>query len=66
MMIYQYQCKDCKNKFDLLISMDNDVPRTPLCPKCDGNATKRLWNVPEILYRADGFSVKDRLYGTPK
>ena len=66
MMTYQYQCNDCKKKFDMKISMNDDVPKTPICPKCGSNDTKRLWNVPEIVYNADGFSVKDNLYGTPK
>ena len=39
MPIYEYQCRDCRHDFELLV----DASITPMCPACDGvSLQKRL------------------------
>ncbi len=39
MPIYEYQCKECNNRFEcLIIGSDNDVS----CPECHGEKVERL------------------------
>lgn len=44
MPIYEYQCKDCGEKFDKLVRNMNDVPKVA-CPKCGSAQTARALSV---------------------
>ncbi|MEA2100966.1 MAG: zinc ribbon domain-containing protein [Thermodesulfobacteriota bacterium] len=39
MPIYEYECKDCGEAFDALVSITVDTP--PDCPKCKGQNVKK-------------------------
>jgi putative FmdB family regulatory protein len=41
MPIYEFQCKKCKNEFEVLFR-SNDEKLTVLCPACKSKKTQRL------------------------
>jgi len=53
MPVYPFVCKDCKKKFEIVVS-EYSVP-IPSCPKCKSGNVKRLWNVPTISFNGSGF-----------
>lgn len=40
MPIYEYQCKDCSDYFELLVPRPTDEPQP--CPKCGSGNTEKL------------------------
>ena len=61
MPIYQYQCHQCKTKFELKQSF-KDKPTT-ICPACQGNAN-RLFSAVPIIFKGPGFYVTDSRIAT--
>jgi len=41
MPIFEYQCKDCNHKFDILHKSINNIEKVE-CPKCKSQNTKKL------------------------
>ncbi|HPN37518.1 MAG TPA: zinc ribbon domain-containing protein [Melioribacteraceae bacterium] len=41
MPIFEYQCKDCNTKFDILHKSINNIDKIK-CPKCQSENTKKL------------------------
>ncbi len=56
MPIYEYQCVECKHKFELKQGFDAD-PTEP-CPKCDA-VSRRLFHPPAVIYKGTGFYTTD-------
>ena len=54
--IYEYQCEDCTDKFEVKQSM-NDDPLTT-CPRC-GKRIQRLISSPAIMFKGSGWYVTD-------
>lgn len=40
MPIYEYQCSDCEEEFEIMCSM-SERDESPECPKCGGTSTER-------------------------
>ena len=45
MPIYEYECKGCKNKFELLI---RGTSATPVCPACKSADLEKLFSLPSV------------------
>ena len=56
MPIYEYQCEDCTDKFEVKQSMKDD-PLTA-CPRC-GKRVQRLISSPAIMFKGSGWYVTD-------
>ena len=56
MPTYEYQCPNCKLRFELRQNF-NDKP-TAICPVCHGVA-RRLFSPVPILFKGPGFYITD-------
>src|SRR5438132_5107348 len=54
--IYEYQCDDCADRFEVKQSMKDD-PLTA-CPRC-GKQVRRLISSPAIMFKGSGWYVTD-------
>lgn len=53
---YDYQCKQCGNKFELKQSFDAE--NVADCTECDGTANRVIYSVP-VVFKGSGFYVND-------
>jgi len=60
MPTYQYQCHQCKTKFELRQGFRDKA--TAICPVCSGNASRLFSPVP-IIFKGPGFYVTDSKTG---
>lgn len=44
MPVYEYKCKSCGEKFDILHGFQEQV-KEPECPKCGSHDTQRVFSV---------------------
>lgn len=44
MAIYEYDCRACGNRFDLLVRRDTE----PACPSCESKDLERLLSLPAV------------------
>jgi len=56
MPLYEYECKDCGNRVEVLQGIDEQGPKC--CKKCGGEL-KRLLGVPGLIFKGSGFYVND-------
>ncbi|MBP7736714.1 MAG: FmdB family transcriptional regulator [Spirochaetes bacterium] len=56
MPTYEYECLECKNRFEVFQSM-SDEPITK-CEKCSGKVRK-LFGTAGIIFKGSGFYVND-------
>jgi putative FmdB family regulatory protein len=56
MPIYEYECSECSNRFELKQSF-HDKPEA-VCPKCKKTA-KRVFHPAPIIFKGSGFYVTD-------
>jgi len=56
MPIYEYECRRCKEVFEIFHKMDEDC--TVACPKCLGRA-KKLISATNFVLKGSGFYVND-------
>ena len=56
MPTYEYQCRNCKLRFELKQSFNDKSTAT--CPVCHGDAYRLFYPVP-ILFKGPGFYVTD-------
>ena len=56
MPTYEYECLECKHKFDVFQSITAEPIKT--CEKCDGNVRKLFGNA-GIIFKGSGFYVND-------
>ena len=56
MPIYEYQCDDCADRFEVKQSMKDDPLTT--CPRC-GKHVQRLISSPAIMFKGSGWYVTD-------
>jgi putative FmdB family regulatory protein len=42
MPIYEYQCSECKERFEEYLKLSTDP--VPPCPKCGAEHAERLWS----------------------
>ena len=53
---YDYQCPECDHRFEIRQSV-GDAP--PECSQC-GAVTKKVFQVPRIIFKGSGFYVTDK------
>ena len=56
MPTYEYQCANCKLRFELRQSFNDKA--TAICPECHGVA-RRLFSPVPILFKGPGFYITD-------
>lgn len=56
MPIYEYECENCRLRFELKrrFGEDGGIP----CPKCQGE-TRRLFSLISIIFKGSGFYITD-------
>lgn len=42
MPIYDYECKECKNRFTVILSIAEYEKILPVCPKCKSSKVEQL------------------------
>src|SRR3954447_22679046 len=57
MPIYEYECKNCKTRFDKLQSMTAD-PLT-VCENCGGGPIRRVLQPVGIIFKGSGWYIND-------
>ena len=58
MPIYEYYCKDCNFKFEVLKSMKENSS-TVECPKCNKVTEKQVSSLGGLVFKGSGFYVND-------
>ncbi|HVR38081.1 MAG TPA: FmdB family zinc ribbon protein [Thermoanaerobaculia bacterium] len=61
MPLYEYECKQCRERVDILQKMSD--PPYAHCPKCGGDM-KKLFSAPAIQFKGSGFYKTD--YASPQ
>ncbi len=56
MPTYEYECLECKNRFEVFHSM-NDSPVSE-CEKC-GKPVRKIFNSAGVIFKGSGFYVND-------
>ncbi|HOD16026.1 MAG TPA: zinc ribbon domain-containing protein [Spirochaetota bacterium] len=56
MPTYEYECLECKHRFDVFQSMNDDPVAT--CVKCGGRVRK-LFSSAGIIFKGSGFHIND-------
>jgi putative FmdB family regulatory protein len=56
MPTYEYECLECKNRFEVFQSMKDEPVQT--CSKCNGKVRK-LFGTTGIIFKGSGFYVND-------
>lgn len=56
MPTYEYECLECKNRFEVFQSM-SDAPVTD-CEKC-GKPVRKIFNSAGVIFKGTGFYVND-------
>jgi putative FmdB family regulatory protein len=56
MPTYEYECLECKQRFEVFQSM-NDAPITK-CSKC-GKSVRKIFNSAGLIFKGSGFYVND-------
>lgn len=63
MPTYEYECQDCKHRFDVFQSMTAE-PITE-CEKCKGSVRRLIGAGAGIIFKGSGFYVNDYKKKTP-
>ncbi len=62
MPTYEYECLECKHKFDVFQSIKDDPIKK--CPEC-GSKVRKLFGNAGIIFKGSGFYVNDYKKGVP-
>ena len=57
MPIYEYECKDCGNRFEVLVGL-NEKPEIS-CGSCNGKHIKRILSPGAFVFKGSGFYATD-------
>lgn len=60
MPTYEYACKACDHRFEIVQSFSEDALTT--CPDCERDELRKVYNAAGIIFKGDGWHIKD--YGT--
>ncbi len=60
MPTYEYACKACDHRFEIVQSFSEDALTT--CPDCEQDALRKVYNAAGIIFKGDGWHIKD--YGS--
>lgn len=56
MPVYEYECHDCSNQFELRCRFDRE-PKSS-CPECGGKAS-RVFSPVSVIFKGSGFYITD-------
>ena len=56
MPIYDYECTDCKNRFEKIQRFDEEP--IAVCPQCQGRL-RRVIHSTAVLFKGSGFYITD-------
>ncbi len=56
MPTYEYECNECKHKFEVFQSIKDEPVKD--CPKC-GKSVRKLFSSAGIIFKGSGFYVND-------
>jgi putative FmdB family regulatory protein len=59
MPYYEFQCENCKNKFDVATSMTNIQCIKVYCPDCHSNNVHRKYGLFAFILKGNGFYKTD-------
>lgn len=57
MPTYEYACKACDHRFEIVQSFAEDALTT--CPDCEQDALRKVYNAAGIIFKGDGWHIKD-------
>ncbi len=57
MPTYEYACKACDHRFEIVQSFSEDALTT--CPDCEQDALRKVYNAAGIIFKGDGWHIKD-------
>ncbi|HUU26373.1 MAG TPA: zinc ribbon domain-containing protein [archaeon] len=57
MPIYEYECTDCGNRFEILQRI-NEKPRI-FCKKCESKNVRRIMSTGTFIFKGTGFYATD-------
>jgi putative FmdB family regulatory protein len=57
-MRYEYKCKNCDQTVEIVAPLGSKLEHK--CPHCNSKNLKRIWNVPFVKYKGDGFYSSDK------
>lgn len=57
MPTYEYACKACDHRFEIVQSFAEDALTT--CPDCAQDALRKVYNAAGIIFKGDGWHIKD-------
>ncbi len=63
MPTYEYACKACDHNFEIVQSFSEDTLTT--CPECEQEALRKVYNAAGIIFKGDGWHVKDYASSAP-
>ena len=62
MPTYEYECKSCSHKFEILQNMSD--PPVKICPKCGKSVRRLIAGGAGIIFKGSGFYVTDSKKGS--
>ena len=63
MPTYEYACKACDHNFEIVQSFSEDSLTT--CPECEQDELRKVYNAAGIIFKGDGWHVKDYAAAKP-
>jgi len=56
---YEYRCEKCGEQFFIVIGFESFLGTNIVCPECKSRKVKRLYSVPNIIFKGNGFYKTD-------
>ena len=63
MPVYTYHCENCEHEFEKYQSFSEDS--LTLCPECQQNALRKVYQPALVLFKGKGFYVTDSKSASP-
>jgi putative FmdB family regulatory protein len=60
MPAYNYHCLECNKNFEIVAGFKQVVIGEITCPDCKSKEIKRNWNVPNIIYKGNGWGKDNK------
>ena len=57
MPVYEYECKECKNRFEKMQPITSDPLKE--CPNCGQNALRRVFQPVGVIFKGSGWYITD-------
>jgi len=63
MPTYEYECQECKHRFDRFQSMSAEPIK--ICPKCGGTVDRLISGGAGVIFKGPGFRATDHVGARP-